>query len=57
MSDILESLVKIVNNEFDSEYNTLQYKEVLSDEDHFYNVALDLFKKFNRDGSGSMNRN
>ena len=28
----------------------------MSDEDHFYNVALDLFKQFDVDASGSIDK-
>ena len=39
MSDLLDSIVKIVNDQFDQEYQTMQYQELLNEEERLHEVA------------------
>ncbi len=52
MAEVLENLIKIVLGEFDQEYQTMQYQELLQEEEKLTEVASAIFVQYDKDGSG-----
>ena len=56
IKDVLDSLYKILNKDFDKEYELMQLEAMKNDEERLLQEAARLFEKTDEDGSGFIDK-